>query len=170
MSRFFSTFFRMLLCVVFAYLISYFCLLFAVSGPEMNVLYEYLYLYLDPSCGPLFLRILFPLVWAAAFVYATNFFSVGRENKSQWTNRMLEKPYSPKIEREMFYRGGEWISLLIPCLLLAALVPAGALFAPYYVMFVARALLFFFANRTFIALNRYVWCRDRLGGFEGHRD
>ena len=169
MKSFFRTLISLLLSVVFAYAISYFCLLFARNG-EMDAMQEFLYLYLHHTSGDLWLRIVFPLTWVAAFCYMTSIFSVNRDLKSAWTNEMLGRPYVYTDERARFWQKGEWLALLIPCLVVAALVPAGNLFGPWVVMFLVRTLLFFAANRVFIAINRYAWCRDRLGGLEGRRD
>ncbi len=162
------TFFSLFLSVIFAYFVSYFCLLFTRQG-EMNVFEEFLYLYLHPTSAGLFLRIVFPLTWVAGFCYMTSVMNVNRDIKSEWTNEMLSRPYSYPEERTLFYKK-EAFPLLILSLLFAAVVPAGKLYAPYFVMLLIRALIFFFANRATLAFYRYVWCRDRLGGLEGKRD
>ena len=160
------TFFSLALSVIFAYFVSYFCLLFARQG-EMNPFAELFYLYLHPTSAGLFLRIAFPVVWVASFCYMTSVMSVNRDIKSEWTNRMRGKAYSYREERAAFWKT-EALPLAIPCLFFGAVIPAGALYAPFLVIFPLRALLFFAANRTFLALNRYVWCRDRLGGPEAN--
>lgn len=169
MKQFFRTLVSLALSIVFAYFCTYMMLLFSRDG-EMDVMIEMANAYLHPTSGPLILRILFPLSWIAGFLYMTSVFSVNRDFKSAWINRMLDKPYSYREEREFFYKSGDWIALLIPCLIAAAAVPAFNIYGPYPLMFALRALLMFGANRFFIALNRYVWCRDRLGGLEGKRD
>lgn len=168
MKSFFRHFFSLALSVVFAYAVSYFCLLFSRSG-EMDVMQEFFSVYLHPTSGGLVLRIAFPLVWIAAFCYMTSVFSVNRDLKSAWTNRMLGRAYSYPAERLDFWKH-DALPLAAACLSVAAVTPAGRLYAPYFVAFSLRAVLFFCANRVFFALNRYVWCRDRLGGLAGTRD
>ena len=162
------TFFSLALSTVFAYFVSYFCLLFTRQG-EMNVFAEFFYLYLHPTSAGLFLRIVFPLVWIAGFCYMTSVMNVNRDIKSEWMNKMLARPYSYPEERAEFYQK-EAIPLAVLCLLFGAVIPAGKLYAPYFVMFPVRALLFFAANRLTLAFYRYAWCRDRLGGLAGTRD
>ena len=162
------TFFSLFLSVVFAYFASYFCLLFTRQG-EMNVLKEFFYLYLHPTSAGTFLRVLFPIVWVGGFCYMTSVMTVNRDIKSEWTNKMLGIPYSYRDERAFFYKH-DFLPLAVLCLLFCAVVPAGGLFAPYFVMFPVRTLLFFIANRAALAFYRYAWCAERLGGLEGNRD
>ena len=154
------------LSALFSYPLSYFCLLFAREG-EMNLVHELLFLYQHPtSAGPI-LRILYPLVWSAAFVHFTFRFSVNRDIKSEWLNQMKEKPYSYREERRTFYTEREWLTLFFPALFFALLVPVGGMHLDFFAAALLRLLLFFFANRLSLAVCRYVWCRDRIGGFSG---
>lgn len=165
MKRFFRTFLSMAISLIFAYFVAYLLMLFSNSG-EMEFAVELYTLYLDPVANGPLLRILLPLGFVAAAVYLMSVFSVNRDIKSEWTNRMLNKPYSYREERALFWKGN-FILPLVCALIVALCSRAGELFLPWGVAYLMRVLLFFGSHRFFLALNRYVWCRDRIGGLSG---
>ena len=166
---FLRTLLHYLLAAALGYVLAYLCLLFARQG-EMNVADELFYLFLHPTSGGLFLRILFPIMWFVGFAYITYVFATSGAERAVFLNAMLHKPYVYAEERRDYYQSREWIPALAAALVAAAILPVYNRYLPWYVLYPLKAALFFFLRRAFLAYGRYIWCAERLGGLEAKEE
>ncbi len=169
MKSFVRTLFALLLSTLFAYVIVAILLGFAAESRTTPAVFEWLFVWLSPTSGALFLRVLFPLAFWAATAYMIRTFSSNRDLKSEFLNRFRGRAYSYAAERQDFYHH-EALGVLFACLFAAALPAFLRYWGPWYVLYPAKVALYFILTRIFAAICRYVWCAERLGGLQGKTD